>query len=153
MQEMQETWVQSLDWEDPLESEMVTLFSILAWGIPWTEEPVRLQSMGSQRVGYDWARVHTHTHTHTHSHTHTHTLKRKAMNFTLNCLGLPLSPYPDPTNPVPYHLGDISNSQREGWFKTSLSTTVRTGTLVFDFVAYLMFLPFIFQAAWLFPKN
>ena len=145
MQETLETWVQSLDWEDPLESEMVTFSSILAWGIPWTEEPVRLQSMGSQRGGYDWVCAHTHTNT--------HTLKRKAMNFTLICLGFPLSPYPDPTNPVPYHLGNISNAQREGWFKTSLSTTVRTGTLVFDFVAYLMFLPFIFQAAWLFPKN
>ena len=82
-----------------------------------------------------------------HMRAHTHTQKRKAVNFTLICLGFPLSPYPEPTNPVPYHLGDVSNSQREGWFKTSLSTIVRTGTLVFDFVAYLMFFPFIFQAA------
>ena len=47
---MRETWVQSLGWEDPLENEMATHSSTLAWKIPWTEEPGRLQSMGSQRV-------------------------------------------------------------------------------------------------------
>ena len=52
---MQGTWVRSLGWEDPLEKEMVTHSSILAWRIPWTEEPGRLQSTGSQRVGHDWA--------------------------------------------------------------------------------------------------
>ena len=46
-----EMWVQSLGGEDPLEKEMATHFSILAWRIPWTEQPVRLQSMGLQRVG------------------------------------------------------------------------------------------------------
>ena len=46
---MQETWVRSLGWEDPLEKEMATHSSIFAWRIPWTEEPGRLQSMGSQR--------------------------------------------------------------------------------------------------------
>ena len=51
---MQETWVQSLGWDDPLEKGMATHSSILAWRIPWTEEPGRLQSMGSQRVGHDW---------------------------------------------------------------------------------------------------
>ena len=50
---MWETWVQSLGGEDLLEKEMATHFSILAWKIPWMEEPGRLQSMGSQRVGYD----------------------------------------------------------------------------------------------------
>ena len=50
---MQDTRVQSLGWEDPLKKEMATHFSILAWRIPWTEEPGRLQSMGSQRVGHD----------------------------------------------------------------------------------------------------
>ena len=50
---MQETWVQFLGWEDPLEKEMANYSSILAWEIPWTEEPGGLQSMGSQRVGYD----------------------------------------------------------------------------------------------------
>ena len=51
---MRETQVQSLGWEDLLEKEMTTHSSILAWKIPWTEEPGRLQSMGSQRVGHDW---------------------------------------------------------------------------------------------------
>ena len=46
---MQETWVLSLDWEDPLEKEMATHSSSLAWEIPWTEEPGGLQSMGSQK--------------------------------------------------------------------------------------------------------
>ena len=50
---MQKTWVRSLGQEDPLEKEMATLSSTLAWKIPWTEEPGRLQSMGSQRVGQD----------------------------------------------------------------------------------------------------
>ena len=49
--EVQETWVRAMDWEDPLEKGMATHSSILAWDIPWTEEPGRLQSMGSQRVG------------------------------------------------------------------------------------------------------
>ena len=53
MQEPQETQVQSLGQEDPLEEEMATHSSILAWRIPWTEEPGELQSMGSQRVGHD----------------------------------------------------------------------------------------------------
>ena len=46
MQETQETQVQSLGWEDPLEQEMATYSSLLAWEIPWTEEPGGLQSMG-----------------------------------------------------------------------------------------------------------
>ena len=50
---MQETWVQSLGREDPLEKEMATHSSILAWRIPWTEEPGGLQSTGLQRVGHD----------------------------------------------------------------------------------------------------
>ena len=48
-----ETQVRFLDQEDPLEKEMATQSSILAWEIPWTEEPGRLQSMGSQRVGHN----------------------------------------------------------------------------------------------------
>ena len=51
---MQETWVQSLDWEGPLEKEMATHSGILAWEIPWTEEPGRLQSMG---VAKSWAQL------------------------------------------------------------------------------------------------
>ena len=50
---MQETGVRSLGWEDPLEKEMATHSSILAWKIPWTEETAGLQSMASQRIGYD----------------------------------------------------------------------------------------------------
>ena len=50
---MREIQVQSLGWEDPLEKEMATHSSILAWKIPWTKDPGRLQSMGSQRVGHD----------------------------------------------------------------------------------------------------
>ena len=50
---MRETWVQSLGQDDPLEKEMATHSSILAWRIPWTEEPGRLQSVGSQTVGHD----------------------------------------------------------------------------------------------------
>ena len=52
---MQETWVWSLSQEDPLGKEMATHSSTLARKIPWTEKPGRLQSMGSQRVGHDWA--------------------------------------------------------------------------------------------------
>ena len=52
---MQETWVQSLGWEDPLEKRMATSSSILAWRIPWTEEPGRLQSIGW--VGHNWATI------------------------------------------------------------------------------------------------
>ena len=57
---MQETRIQSLGREDPLEKEMATQYSILAWEIPWTEDPGRLQSMGLQRVRHDWA---TNTYT------------------------------------------------------------------------------------------
>ena len=49
---MQETWVRSLGWEDPLEERMATHSSILAWKSPWPEEPGGLQSMGLQRVGH-----------------------------------------------------------------------------------------------------
>ena len=55
---MLETPVRSMGWEDPLEKGMATYSSILAWRIPWTEEPCRLQSMGSQRTGHNWV---THT--------------------------------------------------------------------------------------------
>ena len=50
---VQEMQVQSLGWEDPLEEGMATHSSVLAWDIPWTEEPGRLQSLGLQRVGHD----------------------------------------------------------------------------------------------------
>ena len=55
MQETEETRVQFLGWVDPLEEGMATHSSILAWEIPWTEEPGGLQSTGSQGVGHNWA--------------------------------------------------------------------------------------------------
>ena len=56
---MRETWVWSLGWEDPLEESMATHSSILAWRIPWMEEPGKLPSIGSQRVGHDWMTKHS----------------------------------------------------------------------------------------------
>ena len=64
---MQETQVLFLGQEDPLEKEMETHSCIIAWEIPWTEEPCGLQSMGLQRVGNP---EHADTHTHTRIHTH-----------------------------------------------------------------------------------
>ena len=55
---MREIQVWSLGWEDPLEEEVVIHCSILAWEIPWTKEPGRLESMGSQGVRHDWANTH-----------------------------------------------------------------------------------------------
>ena len=60
MQEMQETQVQSLSWEDPLEKGMATHSNILAWKIPWAEEPGGLQSKRFQKVRYDWGTKHRH---------------------------------------------------------------------------------------------
>ena len=54
-------WVQSLGWEDPLEKERATLSSILAWEIPWPEEPGGLHLMGSQRIRHYLATEHAHT--------------------------------------------------------------------------------------------
>ena len=59
---VQETWLQFLGGEDPLEKEMATHCSILAWKVPWTKEPGGLQSMGSQRVRHDWATNLQHLH-------------------------------------------------------------------------------------------
>ena len=58
-----EVQVPSRCWKHPLEGGRGTDSSILAWNIPWTEEPGGLQSTGSQRAGHDWAHTHTHTHT------------------------------------------------------------------------------------------
>ena len=66
---MQETQVQSLGWEDPLEKGMATHSSILAWRIPWTEEPGRLQFTVLQSRTQLSMHMHTHTHTHTHTRT------------------------------------------------------------------------------------
>ena len=57
MQEMKDTWVRSLGWEDPLEEGMATPSSILAWRITWTEEPGGLQSIASHRVGHNWSNL------------------------------------------------------------------------------------------------
>ena len=57
MQEMQEMWVRSLGWEDPLEEEITTHSSIFAWKIPWTVVTGRPQSTGLQRVGHDWSNL------------------------------------------------------------------------------------------------
>ena len=61
MQDMQEMWVRPLGQEDPMEEEMATHSSILAWEIPCSEEPGRLQSMGLQRVGFNWAHTYART--------------------------------------------------------------------------------------------
>ena len=61
-----ETQIRSLGREDPLEKEMATHSSTVAWNISWTEEPGRLQCTGSQRVRHDRAHMHSHTHTYTH---------------------------------------------------------------------------------------
>ena len=66
MQETQETRVQSLGWEDALEKEMATDSSILAWEIPWTEEPGGLRSMGPQK---SWTHLSMQAYTHAHADT------------------------------------------------------------------------------------
>ena len=60
---MQETWLLSLAWEDPLKEGMATHSSILAWKIPWTEEPGRLESIGVAKSQTQLSLTHTHTHT------------------------------------------------------------------------------------------
>lgn len=67
-------------------------------------------------------------------------------NSRLSSLGSPVFPYLDPMNPVPYHLKCFSSSQRGDYFKTSSSTIIRSRTLVYVFVVYLMTLPFKLQA-------
>ena len=57
---MQETWILSLGRDDPLEEEMATYSSILAWESPWTEEPGGVQSIVLQKLGHDWTSKHTH---------------------------------------------------------------------------------------------
>ena len=96
MQETQKMLVQSLGGKDPLEKEVATCSSILAWKIPWTEEPGGLQFMESQRVRHDWATEPTNTHTHTHTHT---SLKHLPLER-------PFRPFPQST-PLGHH--------RAGW--------------------------------------
>ena len=82
MQEPQETQVQSLNEGDPLEEEMEAHSSILAWRIPWTEKPGKLQSMASQNIGYNWATEHT-------------PIRLGDQNFTHQILGVPPTASPD----------------------------------------------------------
>ena len=77
---MQETWVQSLGWQDPMEEEMATHSSILAWKIPWTEKPSKLQSMGSQRVRHDRARTHARSSNNTSEYT-TETIESRILKW------------------------------------------------------------------------
>ena len=88
---MQETGVQSLGLEDPLEKEMAIHSSTIAWKIPWTEEPGRLQSMGSQRVRHDWATsLHSFLYspalTSVHDYWKNHSLVDKVMSLLFNVL-------------------------------------------------------------------
>ena len=69
---MKEAGVQCLGQEDPSEKEMATHSSILAWEVPWTEEPGGLQSTGSHAVGHDWAGMHTHADSSAHRFVHAH---------------------------------------------------------------------------------
>ena len=85
MQETQETWFGSLGWEDPLEEEMAPQSCILAWEIPWTEEPGGLQSIGWQRTGHNRATEHKHTHTHTQRHAHTHARTHIWLRLKVTC--------------------------------------------------------------------
>ena len=71
---IQETPLRSLGWDSPLENGMGIHSSIFAWKIPWTEEPVGLQFMGSQRVGHNWACTYVLTCTRARTHTHTHSI-------------------------------------------------------------------------------
>ena len=78
---MQETWVQFLGREDALEEGLETLSSIVAWQILRTEEPGRLQSMGSQRVRHDWAHGHEWARACAHTHTHTPNMFKRGFMF------------------------------------------------------------------------
>ena len=81
---MQETQVRSLGWEDPLEKRMATHCSILAWRIPWTEEPVGLRSMESQ------SQIQL-SDSHTHIHTHTQNQHKSSKQYGIGELSLPPS--------------------------------------------------------------
>ena len=79
---MQKAWVQSLGWKDPLVKGMATHSSILAWRIPWKEEPGRLQSMGLHRVRYDWV---------TNTYIYTYTTIKSRTHITQSILRMPIS--------------------------------------------------------------
>ena len=135
---MQETWVWSLGWEDPLEKGMATHSSILAWRIPWAEEPGGLQCMESQRVGHDWA-------TNTHTHTHTCPLPLwGSRTRRLHCLCC--VPHPDPVCQ-----GDVLG---QAWTRANRSRWKTEGLLsaytncIFLKYPYLIFLTFWWMYKW-----
>ena len=95
MQETQETWVLSPGWDDPLEKEMATDSSILAWKIPWAEEPSGLQSMRLHRFGHHREHAQAHARAHTHTHAHSICLAKGLLPGTLHLWfvsPLPLTP-------------------------------------------------------------
>ena len=94
---VQETWVQSLDWEDPLEKAMAPHSSTLAWKVPWAEERGGLQSLGSQRVGRDerlrFGALAIHGRVHTGTPRHTPLPRHQPCGHENLC-----SPFADPKN-------------------------------------------------------
>ena len=87
MQETKKIQVQCLHWEDPLEENMTTHSSILAWRISWTDEPGRLQSMGSQRIGHDSSDL-----AHMHANTHFPDFSEQIRKLIVQCVGIPWYP-------------------------------------------------------------
>ena len=116
---VQETRVRSLGWEDPLEKEMAIHSSILAWRIPWTEEPGGLESMGPQRVRNDWAK-----------HFHFHFCKFRRINTTeleeemANCFSILFCEIPWTEEP-----GGLQSMVSQSW--TWLSTHTYNGKMSF----------------------
>ena len=111
---MWETWVQSLGRADPLEKEVATHSSILAWRIPWRDEPGRLQSTGSQRVGHNWE-----DNTFTFKGTEKCGLGVVAMPVVANLAG----------NKDQFHGRQFFHRQRGGWFQDDSSALCLLGTL------------------------
>ena len=108
---MWETWVWSLGWGDPLEKEMVTHSSILAWRIPWTKKPSRLQFTGSQRVGHNWV---------------------TSPYWTLPVSGGILVPYPSSGSPLIRQLTQMVTMVpgQGGWFNQCASPNIFTNFLI-----------------------
>ena len=116
---MWETQVWSLDWEDPLKKEMATHSSTLAWKIPWRKEPGRLQSMGLQRVGHDWATSHS--------------------TYKLNKQGNNIQPWCTPSNFEPVH---YSMSGSNCCFLFCIQFSQETGKVIWYSHLFKNFPPF-----------